>query len=287
MHQPLQGVLRVVSKDGAQAALLCVGNGAFFEKRTVERFLRIMREAKVEQGFLVAAGSFTIPAQRLAKERRITLIGREQLVELVSAGAAGEYITKQLEQQQTRLEEAQETLRQYAGELDTLRRQRNEASWYLGEERAKTSTLEAQLVELGQQLRHHEAELQRWEQAASTLRKQWEESQWYLGEAKARIRHLETQRETLDRSVADFQQRFEDASSRERQFQEALSRLTQELNALRTYGERRAHARTQVPHAIVELHDGAAEDPFFSGTPRNLSRAGFGLETDHVFLQES
>jgi hypothetical protein len=313
LHPAPGGVLRVVAKEEKRFALFCVGGSAFFEKRAVERFLRAMREVRVEQGFLVAAGSFTIPAQRFAKEHQITLIGREQLTELLSAGATSEYVTKQLEQQQARLEEAKETVQQYASELDNLRRQRNEASWYLGEERAKSAKLDAQLAELEQQMRHQEAELARWEQESSKLRKQWEESQWYLGEAQVRAQHLETQltlaqgiaqeaerakrereeanwylgeertkRESLEKALADLQQRLEDSLSRERNLQEALGLLKLEIEALRTYGERRAHARARIPQALVELREEGDETngPLFSGAPRNISSSGIGVEID-------
>jgi hypothetical protein len=308
--QPPIGTLRVILKDGIKMALLFVGHGPFFEKQTVERFVRAMREANVEQGILIASGSFTVPAQRLAKEHRVTLIGREQLIELLSTGAGSEYFMKQLEQQQARLEEAKATLLQYANELDTLRRQRNEASWYLGEERAKSAKLEAQLDELDQQLRRRKSDIQRWEQEASALRKRWEESQWYLGESQERVRHFETQltalqaiakrvetaereradanwylgeertrSEALHTQLEDLRKHVEASASQEHALQDALAQLKQELRALRTFGERRSHARAKIPHAFVELHNGE-EDPIFAGSPRDISGAGIGLETD-------
>ena len=305
------GLLRIVTKDGSKAALLFVWNGSFFEKRTVEQFADAMRDVGADQGFLVASGSFTVPAQRVAKERGITLIGREQLMELLSAGATSEYFTKQVEQLHARVEESKETLQQYANQLDTLRRQRNEASWYLGEERAKSSQLEGQLAEAGLQLRHDESELQRWAQDAAALRKQWEESQWYLGESRARIRHLETnlselqaaaQRlETAERErdeanwylgeerqrAKEFEQQHAIAQEqlaasceRERTLQSALDHLRQTLIALQAYGERRRMARVHMPDAHVELLDGSDHQPIFAGSVRDLCSSGIGLETD-------
>lgn len=307
---PLAGTLRLMTKDGPQAALLYIDNGPFFEKQTVERFARAMREAHVTQGMLVASGSFTVPAQRLAKDRHVTLIGREQLAELLSVGASSEYLTKQLEQSHARLEEAKQTLRQYAEELDVLRRQRNEASWYLGEERAKSAKLEADVTVAHQQLRHDEVELKRWEEEALCLRKQWEQSEWYLGEARARIQHLDTQlsalqeltkrleaaerqqaeanwylgeertrRQALETERASIQQALEAAVQRERMLQETLDGLHRELQALQAYGERRAHRRNRIPAAVMEVYDGA-EDPLFAGCPRDLSGTGFGLSTE-------
>lgn len=310
LTQPPLGTMRVIIKDGDKSALLFVGNGPFFEKHTVERFVQAMRHAGVERGFLVAAGSFTVPAQRMAKAHHVTLVAREQLTELLTLGARSEYFTKQLEQQHAKLEEARSTLRQYENELATLRRQRNEASWYLGEERAKSAKLELELEQAGQELRRQEADLQRWEQEAASLRKQWEESQWYLGESHARVRHLESQlsdlqgatqraeaaerakneaqwylgeahtkREQLEQELAGLRERVEQTVSQEHALRETLAALKQELEALRAYGERRAQIRVRVDEARVELFNGS-DDPVFSGSPRDLSASGIGLDTD-------
>lgn len=313
LTRPPFGTLRIITRDGVKAGLLFAGHGPFFEKQTVETFIHALREVDVEQGFLVAAGSFTIPAQRLAKEHRIALVGREQLVELLGTGAGSEFVVKQLEQYQVRLDEAKETLRQYAEELDALRRQRNEASWILGEERAKSAKLEGQLDGIGRQLQRFEADVQRWEQEASTLRKQWEESEWYLGESRAYGRHLETQlttlqeavkqtaeterqrdeaiwylgearskREELSARLAELSQRLEDALGRERGLQEAFAQATQELNVLRAYGERRASMRTKMLEATIELFsDEEAADPIFTGAARDVSGTGIGLQSDY------
>jgi len=289
LAEPSPGTLRVMLKDGVKSALLFIGQGPFLEKQTVERFARTLQAFGAEQGFLAAAGSFTVPAQHVAAQRRVTLIGREQLTELLSLGAGSEYFTKQLEQSHARLEEAKETLRQYASELDTLRRQRNEASWYLGEEREKTARLEGQLHEISQQMRHHEAEIHRWEQEATTLRRQWEESQWYLGESTARVRHLESQlsalqemtarAEALEEQVAALQSNLEESSKRELALQLALDQLKQEFHSLRISGDRRRHARAGIPQAFVELLNGG-EQPMFAGAPRDVSRTGVGLDTE-------
>ncbi len=307
---PLGGPLRVLAKDGRKSALLFVGNGPFFEKQTVERFVRAMQAVQVEQGTLVASGSFTVPAQRFAKDRGVTLIGRDELIGLLSAGAGTEYLAKQIEQQQLRVTEAAESLRQYAAELDALRRQRNDASWQLGEERAKSAQLEARIGELTEQLRGHDNELKRWERDASMLRKQWEESQWYLGESRNRMKHLATQiaglqeraqqaefaglerdaaakaleearakGRTLDTALVELQQTVETLSGRERALQESLARLTQELGTLRKFGERRRGSRRQIPGALVELRNGK-KTPFFVGPVRDLSLGGFGLESE-------
>jgi predicted nucleic acid-binding Zn-ribbon protein len=318
LAQPPFGTARVMIKEGVKAVLLFVGHGPFFEKQTVERFIRVMREAGVEQGFLVASGSFTVPAQRLAKEHHVALIGREQLTELLSTGAGSEYFAKQLEQSRVRLDEAKETLNQYAAELETLRRQRNEASWCLGEERARAAQLEAQLAELGEQINRHHGEIQRWEREAAALRKQWEESEWYLGESKARIRHLETQltamqdqagrletaererreaqhtlgeerarRLELEVQLADLQKRWEESQARERVLQDAvlelqvsLTQLKEELKALQAFGDRRAHPRAEVPQATIEVRDGQEGEPLFAGPLRDVSASGVGVTSD-------
>ena len=306
-HPPF-GTLRVITKDGAKRALLFVGHGPFFEKQTVERFVRAMKDVGVEEGLLVAAGSFTVPAQRIAKEHQVTLIGREQLTELLSAGAGSEYFAKQLEQQHERLEEAKATLQQFAGELDTLRRQRNEASWYLGEERARSAKMETQLEDFHQQLRRYETDLQRWQQEAATLRKQWEENEWYLGESRERAKHLESQlaavqpivqrveaaethqqgleqrltaeraeRAELESRFAQVQQQLQEVQVRERSLHQTIAELEQSLAISRMHGERRRQARIAVQETLVELHNGKSGVSWL-GTLRDLSRTGFGIE---------
>jgi predicted nucleic acid-binding Zn-ribbon protein len=202
-------------------------------------------------------------------------------------------------------------LRQYADELDTLRRQRNEASWYLGEARANSAALESQVEAITQQLRHHEAELQRWQQDAAAIRKQWEESEWYLGEARSRISHLErhataleevaarmesvererdeatwylgeerARGEAFEAQLAQLRRHLEDSAARERALQAALDQLKQELSALRPLiRERRYRARAPVAGAHVELRD-SSEEPVFAGSPRDVSSTGIGIESD-------
>ncbi len=312
LTQPLTGTLRIIVKDGSKAALLFVCNGSFFERQTVQRFIQLMRNANTEQGVLAAAGSFTVPAQRIAQEHHIALIGRDQLTALLGVGANSESAAKQLEEQRTHLEGARESLRQFAEELDTLRRQRNEASWFLGEERAKSAKLEAQAAELSQQLSRQEADLQRWEEEASALRKQWEESQWYLGESRLRVGHLEAQltalqelakrvetaeherdaanwylgeerarSEVLEARLAELQRPLEASTTWGRQLEATLDQLKQELSVLRTVGvgERRNQTRRKVPHVQVEMRNGQ-DEPIFSGSPRDVSSGGVGLESD-------
>jgi predicted nucleic acid-binding Zn-ribbon protein len=302
------GLLRVITKDGVKSGLLCVGDGTFQEKQAVERFVAALRELDVAQGVLATPGSFTVPAQRVAKAHQVTLIGREELTELLGSGAASESAAKQLEQLAARLEESKETLRQYANELDTLRRQRNEASWYLGEERARLGKLEAQLEEAGQELRQQHAQLERWQTEGTALRRQWEESEWYLGEARARIRYLETQlgalqdaaaraevaeheREEAERQLAAAQQQRGELEERARRLEDDLAQaqqdartLTEELEELRrsyvpmsVYGERRRIPRRRIAEARVELWNGDSE-PLFAGPPRDVSGAGLGID---------
>ena len=254
------GLLRIMAKDGLKAALLCVGEGALFEKATVEQFLQSIRKAQVEHGFLVAPGSFTVPAQRYAKEHGIVLLGREQLTQLLSDGAISESYTDQLQQLHKQLEDAQEALSESARQLDTIRRQRNEASWFLGEERAKTAKLEAQVNELNEQFRHWQTQAEQWQQTADATRKQWEESQWYLGEARAFGRHVDEQLRALHGEG---------------------QRLLAELIAMRTYGDRRRAFRVSRPQVTIEVQrpDGVV---VFRGIPRNLSRTGFGFDAEQL-----
>jgi predicted nucleic acid-binding Zn-ribbon protein len=304
------GTIRVITKDGPPSALWCVGHGPVFEKQTVERFARAMREVHVTQGLLVGTGSFTVPAQRAAKAHHITLIGRDQLTELLGEGARDEHATNLLTQQRTRLEEIQGTLSQYAEELDVLRRQRNEASWHLGEERAKSASIESQLEGLTQRLRQAETELTGWQQDAVKLRKQWEESQWYLGEAQARGRYLQTQvealqqdaqlaeeaeqqrreaqgaldeecrqRTTLETELADLQTRLALSADRIRALEDAVERLKQDIATSSARAERRTAGRMHVDDTTVELLQDGAE-PIAIGRLRNLSRSGIGINTD-------
>lgn len=285
---PPAGTVRVIAKDEEKWALLFVGAGRFFEKQSIDRFIRTMRNLRVTQGFLVASGSFTIPAQRVAKGHGITLIGRDQLVELLSLGAGNEHFTRQLEQSHSRLEEAKDTLHQYTVELETLRRQRNEASWHLGEERSRAAKQELQLEELRQQLARYESDLKRWEEETVARRKQWEESQWYLGEARERSRHLERYTAELERATVGLgaiQQERDDAAlaaassaarieELERQLADSIHR-TQEPAAI---GERRRLGRVKIPGALVEVLNGTPH-PATSGEVRDVSPTGIGLDT--------
>ncbi len=311
MEQELQeapgGTWRIMTKDNARAALLCTGNGPFFEKQTVHQCIRLMKRAEVAQGFMVAAGSFTVPAQRLAKAHQVTLIGRDELAELLSIGAASEYVTRQLEVHRLALEEAKAMLRQYSSELETLRRQRNEASWYLGEERAKSVKVEAEMASAAERTRAYEAELEQWKREAEKLRAQWEESQWYLGEAQARVRYLDEQlsftqattqraeqerddaqgslgeargkREALEAALAELQQTLEASTQRTQELEGTLDRLSAELRTLRIHwGERRTTVRVHIPQVIVELRN-ESPAPLFCGAPRDVSPEGIGLDT--------
>ncbi len=299
--------LRVAEKAASRVGLWCAGGGAFFEKQTVDRFAELMRLANVDEGFLIATGSFTVPAQRAAREQQITLIGREQLVGLLGIGAAGEYVQKQMEQANGQLDESKRQLRRYEDELETLRRQRNEASWHLGSERVKASNLETQISDLTAQIQQQSRDLDYWKSEAAALKKQWEESQWYLGEARSREEYLESQmaglqeqlfglsRTTKEREdiVGELQEEKSrvhgleaeltglrlaktEAERIQQEASEAAQRYKRELHAVRFYGERRSAARGWVPDVFVEL--GAGEQTFFSGTPRDLSGTGMSLQ---------
>ncbi len=314
LGEPL-GLMRLMSREGRKAALLCMGNGAFFEKTAVEQFIQASRRAQAEHGFLVTPGSFTIPAQRVAKEHEILLIGREQLIELLSEGAMSEVYAKQLYQLRAKLEEAKQTLSQYAAQLDTIRRQRNEASWFLGEERANHAKLEAQAGELTQLVAHWQAQADQWQQAEDAAKKQWEESQWYLGEAQASLEHLDGRIRRLEEAAAKLQQ-----AERERdeanwylgeahaalealqqesqqlrdhlaQSQQTLEDLQRRLDAERAHrqivetqlaavssngGERRQHARLFRADIAVEAHRDDGE-VVFRGISRDLSLTGIGF----------
>ena len=276
LGEPL-GLMRLMSREGRKAALLCMGNGAFFEKTAVEQFIQASRRAQAEHGFLVTPGSFTIPAQRVAKEHEILLIGREQLIELLSEGAMSEAYAKQLYQLRAKLEEAKQTLSQYAAQLDTIRRQRNEASWFLGEERANHAKLEAQAGELTQLVAHWQAQADQWQQAADAAKKQWEESQWYLGEARAALEALQQESQPLRDRLAQSQQALEDLQRRldaERAHRQIVE--TQLAAVSSNGGERRQHTRLFRADIAVEAHRDDGE-VVFRGISRDLSLTGIGF----------
>jgi len=311
LASPLSGTLRILVKEGgAPCGLLFLCDAPLFEKRTIQRFFQALRDANVAEGFLVAPGSFTIPAQRFAKEHRIVLMAREQLAELLSVGARGEAMGRALDAQRGCLEEAKDTIQRYAKELAIMRRQRNEASWFLGGERAHSGQLDAQLEIARQQLHERDVTLRQLEQAVGTFRRQWEESEWYLGEARARIRFFEdqlraignihdrvaaaerrrseaqwylgeerTRSEALEARLADLQRALEASAAKEHSWQASLDQLKQELAVLRTYGERRNRIRVNVPQAFVELYNGS-DETLFSGMPHDVSSIGVGFETD-------
>jgi len=300
--EPL-GLMRVVMKEARKAALLCLGNGMFFEKTAVEQFLQAMRRVQAVEGFLVTPGSFTIPAQRLAKEHDITLVGREQLVELLSEGAMQEAYARQLQQLHAQVDEAKETLAQYAAQLDTIRRQRNEASWVLGEERAKAAKSQTQADELNQLVAHWQAQADQWQRAAEADKKRWEESQWYLGEAQASLEHLREQvrqMEAIAQELEEAKRQRDEANwylgetraaleelRRSQAVLEDLQRLLEaerahrqiveeQLTALRAGGERRRARRVSRADATVEARQDGSE-PAFRGALRDVSQTGMGF----------
>jgi len=275
LGEPL-GLMRVMVKDGLKAALLCVGDGVFFEKATVEQFVQSMRKAHVEQGFLIAPGSFTVPAQHCAKEHGVTLIAREQLTQLLSDGAVSESYTKQLQRLHKQLEDAQETLNEYARQLDAIRKQRNEASWFLGEERAKTAQLDSSVNELAQRLAEVQAQASHWQETAQASHQQWEESQWYLGEAQTAARHLDDQLRSLHEAHGRLDER---ARSLTQQLQESAS--TRQASEAR---ERRRAPRSYRPAITIDVErpDGSS---LFQGIPRNISRSGFAFPAGQPFQE--
>jgi hypothetical protein len=293
------GTIRVMNKDGAKAALLCVGDGAFFEKTLVEQFVQVLRGLQLSRGYLIAPGSFTVPAQRYAKANGVALMSREHLIELLSAGAVGEHATAQLQKIQAQLDEAKETLTQYAQQLDVIRRQRNEASWFLAEARTKAATFETELEDLRQRLRQSEEEAARWQQEAEQRRKQWEESQWYLGEARACAQHQEQQLKTLHDAATQLQidvaqakaaleegERLWQGTQRTLETERTVRQsLEAERDALRRHGERRKDARLSRSDIQVDVRD-AQGGIMFEGIPRDLSRIGIGLDipqlNDHL-----
>lgn len=246
----LPGTLRLMTKDQQSAALLCIGDAAFCEKGVVEQFAASLRKIRAPQGYLVAPSSFTVPAQRYAKENQITLIGRDQVVELLSDGAVGEHFAQQLEHAQQQLEEARETLSQSTDQLEAMRQQRNESSWFLGEERAKNAKLDAQLIELSEQLGQFKTQAEQWQEESSAARKQLEESQWFLGEAKALSAHIEEQLRTLADANRNLEERITqlEHSLQETQRQRDESRAS--LEALRPVYEA---LRTQVHQLTDQL----------------------------------
>ena len=314
LGEPL-GLMRVMVKDGLKAALLCVGEGVFFEKATVEQFVQSMRKAHAEGGFLIAPGSFTVPAQRCAKEHGVTLIAREQLTQLLSEGAVSEYYTKQIQQLHKQLEDAQETLSEYARQLDAIRKQRNEASWFLGEERAKTAQLDANVNELARQLAEAQAQASHWQETATASSKQWEESQWYLGEAQTAARdlddrlrslheahgQLDERARALTRQCQAMEQQRDEANwylgeahaaqeTMRHQLQELAEQLVEARRELASTRqaleerERRRAPRSYRPAITIDVDrpDGSS---LFQGIPRNISRSGFAFPTDQPFQE--
>lgn len=293
------GTLRIIAKDGAKAALMCVGDGAFFEKTLVEQFARAMRGRQLSHGYLVAPGSFTVPAQRYAKANGVVLMSREHLIELLSTGANSEHTAAQLQKIQAQLEETKETIAQYAQQLDVIRRQRNEASWFLAEARATASKLEQEVTKLSQEARHWQAEAEQAQQLAQERHKQWEESQWYLGEAKAAQQHqvqqltlqheacayLETKTKDLHAQVEELRRQAHDAQQACEHEQGVRQRLEGERLALRRHGERRRSWRLSRSDIRAEVRD-ANGGVLFEGAPRDLSRTGIGLDStqlnDHI-----
>ena len=306
-----KGAMRVITKDCSKATLLYLGEGgAVFEKTLVEQFAAATRKVQAEQGFLLAPGAFTVPAQRVAKEHGLTLLGREELMHVLSDGARSEHETKQAHALQTQVEEAKATINQQTQQVEVLRRQRNEASWYLGEERAKTTTLRAQLEECAQQIQQWQERAQHWEQTALLNHKQWEESQWYLGEARASFQHVEDQNHAfqeicarlearhleLTAALQEAQRQRDDANRHVGELRAQHASLRQQLEQAQAVQpdaliaspvaesmqqeRRRAPRRSDTAVTVACLgSDGAV---LLQARPRDLSLSGFGVEASSL-----
>ncbi len=272
--------LRIFTKDEMKAALQCVSGSAFFEKATVDHFAQAMRAAGASQGYLVAAGSFTVPAQRFAKEHNISLISREQLTELLSAGALQERYARHLKDVDGQLESVRNTLTEYAKQLDTIRRQRNEACWLLGEERAKASKLEVQRDEAGERATRANAEAEQWKATAALNHKQWEESQWYLGESRAYAEHLETQLRSLRENAAQLQAELDELG---RKFQDA-ERQREEAN---WYLSESRSAQSALQEQVTELINRVkAVQEELSSAQRDLAKSRELIEAERQLRAE-
>ena len=311
---PLQGTLRVIIKEaGEPRALFCLTDGPFVEQHTIDECLRAMRQASGGGGFIVVSGSFTVPAQRRAKEVRLTLLGREELVELLSDGATTEYFTRQLAELQVKLDESEERLKRSTRELEAIRRQRNESSWVLGEERAKRATLEREVSELTRRIQASQTAGGQSQEEVATLRRQWEESEWYLGEARARIRYFEEQvsrlqeiaqtaeatkqerdkanwylgeehlqREQLTAQLQALTTEIKQRVTRERALKDQMDRLKEELDVLQAHGERRKEVRGYLTEGTVELRD-RRHRLIVSGDLSDLSGAGVGFDSERAW----
>ena len=292
--EELHGPLRIVAREGAKSALLCLSDGLFFEKLTVEQFVRVITQHQLDRGCLVAPGAFTVPAQRYAKEHGVTLVGREELSGLLSEGAVNEHYVKTVQRLEGELAEAKQTIEELGRQLEMIRRQRNEASWFLGEERAKAAKREGQSAELTQQLRHWQNQAEYWEQAAAATKKQWEENEWYLGQAKETVHQLEEQlgvaRERAKRVEAEQQEaaaKSEEAvaglaSADARQAEAELQRdeanwyLGELRESLRQREEQVLLAQEHAHHLEAQLRDANAHGQELEGQRGEAERA---LET--------
>ncbi|MBI2093168.1 MAG: PilZ domain-containing protein [Candidatus Omnitrophica bacterium] len=306
----LCATVRLMAKDNTTAALCVLSEGALVEKQTIDRCARVCRALNAPKAFLVAPAAFTVPAQRVAQERGLTLIGRDQLTELLGTGAKQEALAQQLARQNAQLSQTQEVLQQSVTEADLLRRQRNEASWYLGEERARSAQVALQLEELQEQLRRHQDACHRLEQDVLTWRQRWDESQWYLGEARVRIQYLENQwaslsemakqaeclaqeKEQISEQLAEEQSKRKAAENtvaalkeQLNQARQSLERLGYELNRWQTLGERRRKQRVLPQDSGVEILLGETEEPV-RGSLKDVSLTGIGIETSQKLPEAS
>ncbi len=287
LESPL-GILRTIDKDEETYGLLCVSHGLFCEQKTVEDFYAELMKQKLFKGILVTSGNYTIPAQRLAKKYDITLVGKQQLIELLTIGATNEYVLSQLDSANKRLVDAQKSVKEYSTELEGLRRQRNEASWYLGNERVRTAALEDRVTSLKAKLNEFEGQSARWQQAADQLRKSWEESQWYLGETQQRIKFLEKQLDQVRNKLKEQESPTEapeatQATQKERTKAEPKkvrkSLVSTATPSKKSFSERRLSKRAFLPEVEVEMKH-SSNRIVFTGTPLDVSGTGLRVETD-------
>ncbi|MBI3319266.1 MAG: hypothetical protein HYZ89_01590, partial [Candidatus Omnitrophica bacterium] len=62
------GTVWIIEKEGSRQGLLCLIDGAFFERKVLEQFLDALKQETLQSGVVYALGAFTAPAQAFAKE---------------------------------------------------------------------------------------------------------------------------------------------------------------------------------------------------------------------------
>lgn len=82
-------------------------------------------------------------------------------------------------------------------DIERLKKDLQDAQWYLGEERAHREQAERTIKDTQQHVHDLEQQLHNMRAHAANLQKELQDAQWYLGEERSRRQQLENQLKSI------------------------------------------------------------------------------------------